>query len=128
MATAIVGVILAVGICFQIRTTQKEDAVVVPITYLTGVLIALLPLGAALAVVILAVTVMIAIRSYIGFLLAGMTLSGVISYLLGGTLESGIIVSFLNVVALLAGFFVQREFVLPIYVRSKAIKVPAPAR
>ena len=81
-----------------------------------------------MAVVILAVTVMIAIRSYIGFLLAGMTLSGVISYLLGGTLESGIIVSFLNVVALLAGFFVQREFVLPIYVRSKAIKVPAPAR
>lgn len=119
IAALSVGVILAAGACCQMRTRREEDSVLAPITFLTGAMLALLPVAAALAVLILALTAMVAVRSYIGFLTTGMVLTSGLTFLLGGEIESGLIVSFLNAVVLMGGFLTRGEFVLPITVRSK---------
>lgn len=120
IATLIVGAILAVGMCCQLWTRREADSVLAPITYLTGIMVALLPVGAALAVFTLAVTAMIAFRTYLGFLVTGMMLTSGLTFLLGGEVESGLIVSFVHAVALMAGFLIRGEFVLPVRMHAPA--------
>jgi len=127
-ATVTIGLIVAVGVCFQIPTRREEHSVLAPLTYLLGVMLALLPLTAAVALFVLAMASMLAFRSFIAFFLTGILLTSGLTYLLGGDYLMGLMVLLVNLVALTASITMEGELVLPVRNRVDAKRTPVRVR
>lgn len=128
IGTGVLGAILAVGACLQMPTRREHDCVLAPVTYVFGAMLALLPVGAALAVFTLAVAAMLAFRSYNAFFLCGVLLTSGLSYLLAGDHQMGLVLTVVQIVVLLAAVVMEGELVLPLRDRRKAKKTPVQVR
>lgn len=126
--TLVVGALLAVGVCCQMPTRREDEAVLAPLTFLLGAMLALLPVTAAIAVFVLAMAAMLAFRSYVAFFLTGALLVTGLTYLLGGDVLMGLVVAAVHIIALMASFLIGGELVLPVRNRVEPKKISVPVR
>lgn len=128
VVTLVIGFILAVGVCCQMRTRREEESVFAPLSYLLGVMLVLLPPTATAAIFVLEVAALAAFRSYVAFLLAGVVLTTGLTFLLGGDILTGVMLAGVHAVALMASFLMEGELVLPVRNRVRATVTPVTVR
>ncbi len=114
--TLVVGLILAVGICCQMPTRREDDfdSALASVSFLLGAMLALVPVTAALAVFMLAMSALLAFRSFAAFFLTGAVLTSGLTYLLGGDFPTGLMLAVIHLVPLLASLMMERGLVLPV--------------
>jgi len=122
------GLLLALGLCLQMFTRRKDDALLAPLGYVLGITLAFLPVPAALAVFAAAAVAMVAMQDFMAFFGAGALAAGVLGGFLGGGVQLAVILAAVFFLPVLISLMSRRKLMLAVRSAAQSEKVHSPLR